>query len=137
MNINRYPQFELYMLTLHLLRLKDQLVPDGCDSRCINSTIINRAYFSSYLYCLLWLEDIKNFRPTSILELGPEERVSEHQQVRSALFDFGEKRTKEELSKLANLRRKADYNPFMDITPDEGTDAVHHMEKIFNHLKFE
>lgn len=137
MDITKYPQFELYLLTLHLLMLKDRLVPDGCDPRCINSTIINRAYFSSYLYCLLWLEDVKNFKPTSILELDPEERISEHQQVRSALFDFGEKRTKEELSKLAKLRRKADYDPFVDITLNEVTDAVHHMEKIFNHLKFE
>ena len=42
----------------------------------------------------------------------------------------------EELSKLAKLRRKADYNPFSDITLDEVNEAVHHMEKIFNHLKF-
>ena len=92
MDVSKYPQFELYLLTLHLLMLKDQLVPDGCDSRCINSTIINRVYFSSYLYCLLWLEDVKKFKPTPIMELDLDERVSEHKQVRNALFNFGENR---------------------------------------------
>ena len=136
MDITKYPQFELYLLTLHFLMLKDQLVPDGCDPRCINSTIINRGYFSSYLYCLLWLEDVKKFKPTPVVELEPDERISEHQQVRNALSNFGEGRMTEELSKLAKLRRKADYNPFSDITLDEVNEAVHHMEKIFNHLKF-
>ncbi|WP_458453113.1 hypothetical protein [Methanobrevibacter sp.] len=46
-------------------------------------------------------------------------------------------RMKSELLKLADLRRKADYDPFSDITSDEVTDAVRHMQKIFNHLKFE
>lgn len=137
MDITKYPQFELYLLTLHLLMLKDQLVPDGCSDRCINSTIINRAYFSSFLYCLLWLEDVKKFKPIPVLKLAPDERISEHTQVRNALYNFGEKRSNVELSKLAELRKKADYDPFIDITHEEVTDAVHHMEKIFNHLKFE
>lgn len=137
MDITKYPQFELYLLTLHLVMLRDQLVPDGCDFRCINSTIINRAYFSSYLYCLLWLEDVKKFKPTPIMELDPEERISEHRQVRNALSNFGEDRVTDKLYELAKLRRKADYDPFVDLKPEEVTDAVHHMEKIFNHLKFE
>lgn len=40
-----------------------------------------------------------------------------------------------ELNDLFDLRVKADYEPFIDITPDEVQDAIHHMEKIFNHLK--
>lgn len=89
MNITKYPQYELYLLTLHLLMLKNQLVPDGCDPRCFKSTIINRAYFSSFLYCLLWLEDVKKFKPIPVLKLAPDERISEHQQVRNALSNFG------------------------------------------------
>ena len=137
MNITKYPQFELYLLTLNLLMLKDQLVPDGCDPRCINSTIINRAYFSSYLYCRLWLDEVKKFRPIPVMQWDPEERISEHRQVRNALSNFGEDRMTDELSKLAKLRKKADYDPFVDLKPEEVTDAVRHMEKIFNHLKFE
>ncbi|WP_458453108.1 hypothetical protein [Methanobrevibacter sp.] len=137
MDITKYPQFELYLLTLNLLMLKIHLIPEGCGDRCINSTIINRAYFSSFLFCSLWLEDIKHFKPIPVMELDPEERISEHKQVRNALYNFGEKRMTEELSKLAKLRKKADYDPFLDITSKEVSDAVHHMQKIFNHLKFE
>ena len=117
--------------------MKSQLIPDGCDERCINSTIINRAYFSSYLLCELWLEYVKHFVPINIMELNPAERISEHQQVRNALYNFGEKRMKDELVQLARLRKKADYNPFMDLTPDEVSEAILHMERIFSHLKFE
>lgn len=31
----------------------------------------------------------------------------------------------------------AKYPYFIDISPTEVSDAVHHMQKIFNHLKFE
>ena len=137
MDITKYPQFESYLLTLHLLMLRDQLIPEGCDVRCVNSTIINRAYFSSYLYCLLWLEDVKHFKPIPLKHLKPSERISEHEQVRNALYNFGEKRMTHELSKLAKLRKKADYDPLSVLAPKEVYDAVHHMEKIFNHLKFE
>ena len=138
MDITKYPQFQLYLLTLRLLRLKDQLIPNDCDERCINSTIINRAYLSSYLFSELWLDYVKNFRPIPLREFDDdEEKVSEHLQVRNALYNFGEKRMKKELSQLAGLRQKADYDPFIDLTPTDVSNAIYHMEQIFNHLKFE
>ena len=137
MNISKYPQFQLYLLTLKLLRLKNQLIPDACDERCINSTIINRAYFSSYLLCELWLEDVKSFKPIPLSNLGADEKIGEHLQVRNALYNFGEKIMSKELTKLAKLRKKADYDPFRDLTQNDVSDAIHHMERIFNHLKFE
>lgn len=42
-----------------------------------------------------------------------------------------------ELYELSGLRKKADYDPFLDLTPKDVSDAIGHMEKIFNHLKFE
>ena len=79
MDITKYPQFQLYLFTLNLLRLKSLLIPKDCDDRCINSTIINRAYFSSYLFCVLWLEYVKNFRPMPLNGFkSKEERISEH-----------------------------------------------------------
>lgn len=137
MDITKYPQFQLYLLTLQMLMLKNQLIPENCDERCVNASIINRAYYSSYLYCQLWLEDIKNFKikhPWDFKE--NEERIGEHKQVREALKDFGEKNMKTELYDLFKLRQKADYDPFIDITPQEVSDAINHMKKIFNHLKF-
>ena len=118
--------------------LKNQLIPKNCDDWCVNASIINRAYYSSYLYCTLWLDYVKNFKIKHPWEFDDtEERIGEHKQIREALKDFGEKNMKTELNDLFKLRKKADYNPFMDITPEEVTNAIHHMEKIFNHLKFE
>lgn len=136
MDITKYPQFQLYLLTLNMWVLKDQLIPEGCDDWCIFSTIINRAYFSSYLFCVLWLDYVKKFKPIPVTKLDPDERISEHLQVRNALYNFGEKQVKYELSKLANLRQKADYDPFSDLTSKDVSDAIQHMEKIFNHLNF-
>ena len=137
MDITKFPQYELYLLTLNLLMLKNQLIPDNCGARCINSTIINRAYISSYLFCELWLDYVKKFKTTPINEFGDDEKkISEHVQVRNALFNFGEKIAEEKLSKLAGLRKKADYNPFVDLTSREVSDAIDYMEKIFNQLKF-
>ena len=138
MDITKYPQFQLYLLTLRMLMLKNQLIPENCDEWCVNASIINRAYYSAYLYCELWLEDIKNFKikhPWDFKE--NEKRIGEHKQIRKALDKYGEEKMKTELHKLFKLRLMADYNPFVDITSGEVTNAIHHMEKIFNHLKFE
>ena len=138
MNIKKYPQYHLYLLTLHFLRLKSKLIPNNCDERCINATIINRAYYSSYLLCLLWLEDLKNFRVLKPWDFNDDEKyVSEHKQVRNALYNFNEKKIGSYLTMLFNLRKKADYDPFSEITSDEVKDAVEHMKFIFNDLKFE
>lgn len=137
MKIEKYPQYELYLLTLNMLMLKNMLIPKNCDEWCVNASIINRAYYSAYLYCELWLEEVKQFKIKHPWEFEDNEiRIGEHKQVRNALYNFGKKNMKTELEKLFFLRKKADYEPFMDITPEEVTDAIHHMEKIFNHLKF-
>lgn len=65
-----------------------------------------------------------------------EEKVSEHLQVRNALFNFGEKSMDLKLSKLAQLRKTADYDSFRDLTQENVSDAIDYMENIFNHLKF-
>ena len=137
MDITKYPQFHLYLLTLNLLTLKDQLIPNACDEWCINSTIINRAYFSSYLFSALWLEDIKKFKPIHIKQLKGEDVISEHTQVRNALYNFGQMRISNDLYILSKLRKKADYDPFHYLTSTEVSDAINYMENIFNNLKFE
>ena len=66
-----------------------------------------------------------------------EVKVSEHVQVRNALFNLGEKNIEEKLYKLANLRRTADYDPFRDLTTTDVSNAIGYMENIFSHLKFD
>ncbi|MBQ2831594.1 hypothetical protein [Methanobrevibacter sp.] len=137
MDLTKYPQYQLYLLTLKLMNLKNHLIPENCDERCINSTIINRAYFSSYLLSKLWLEDIKKFKTIPPWNFGDDKPISEHKQIRQALYNFGEKKMKTELSRLSSLRKKADYNPFTEITHEELSAAIFHMENIFNNLKFD
>lgn len=120
------------------MMMKPELIPNDCDERCINATIINRAYYSAYLYCALWLEDIKKFKPLSSWEFNDnEKKISKHKQIRNALYNFNEREMSAELNDLFNLRHKADYNPFIDLTSKEVKDSITHMEKIFDHLKFE
>ena len=135
MNIEKFPQYQLYLLTLNLLILKGEILPENCDEWCINATIINRAYYSSYLYCLLWLKYIKNFKPNAPWK--NKKRIGEHKQVRDALYNFGEKEIKRKLTHLASLRKKADYEPFNEISPKEVNDAIKDMEEIFTNLKFQ
>ena len=35
MNIELYPQYQLYLLTLNLLMLKEQIIPENCDEWCV------------------------------------------------------------------------------------------------------
>ena len=48
-NIEKSPQYDLYRLTKNLYLNKEKIVPENADMRCVKSTIINRAYYSSYL----------------------------------------------------------------------------------------
>ena len=98
MDLSKYPQYQLYLLTLHMLMLKNQLIPKNCDEWCVNASIINRAYYSAYLYSKLWLEDVKNFKIKHPWDFKDnEDRIGEHKQVREALKTFGEKNMKTEL----------------------------------------
>ena len=138
MNITSYPQFHLYLLTLHLMLIKSQLLPQNCDERCVNATIINMAYYSAYLYCVLWLEEVEGFFLLDQWEFDDdEEKISKHKQVRNALNDLNYNNLGSSLQDLFNLRFKADYEPFIDITSREVSDAIKHMEKIISTLKFE
>ena len=139
MDITKYPQFQLYLLTLHLLSLKNQLIPENCDEWCVNATIINRAYYSSYLFCELWLEYVKGFKTISPWEFDVDDnRISEHKQIRTALIRlFNQENVGNHLNDLASLRRKADYDPFVDIEPKEVENAIRHMEKIITTLEFD
>lgn len=138
MNITDSPQFHLYLLTLHFLRIKNLLLPKNCDKRCVDATIINRAYYSSYLYCLLWLEKVHGFNVKHPWEFeNGEKRIGEHKQVRNALHDFGEEEIETSLRKLAKLRNTAYYHPNRKLTSENINQTINHMEKIFNNLKLD
>ncbi|MBE6508250.1 MAG: hypothetical protein E7Z77_02425 [Methanobrevibacter sp.] len=137
MNIEKSPQYELHTFTKLLNQKKEDLVPPNCDNRCVYSTIINRCYYSSYLYSLLWLEDRFKFKLKEPYEFdNKEDFITEHKQVRLALKDKGFAVISSELVKLSSLRKKADYDPFSDISDDELQDAIDGMNFIFRKLTF-
>ena len=117
---------------------KSELIPKNCAERCINATIINRAYYSSYLLCELWLEDMKKFKTIKPWNFSENEKtISEHKQIRNALSNYDKDLISFDLKKLFKLRQKADYDPFVDITKNEVNDAINYMENIVNNLNFE
>ena len=132
------PQVQLYLFTLLLVRLRKRLIPANCDVRCVDSTIINRAYYSSYLFCQMWLLEVHGHRLKSKKEFKKGVKFkTEHSQVRNALKKYGQKSLSTILFKLAQIRNKADYYPYEDLTSDDLHDAIEYMESIFQGLKFD
>ena len=137
MDIEKSPQYDLYTFTRFINHNKDKLVPSkGHSVRCLYSTIINRCYYSSYLYALFWLEDKFKFQLKMPFEFDDEEYITEHKQVRLALKDKGLEPISSELADLFKLRKKADYDPLIDISIEELNDAIESMELIFKKLNF-
>lgn len=134
-NVEKYPQYQLYKFTRKLYVNKESLVPENCDNRCVYSTIINRCYYSSYLYLSEWLLN-KGFKVKSKddCEIDGEIFVSEHKQIRDALKNEGESKISNRLYKLSELRSIADYEPFSVLTDDDLNRAINLMEYIFKEI---
>lgn len=131
-----YPQYQLYLFTEKLNSKKKNLIPKNCDSRCVDSTIINRAYYSSYLYALEWLEDQHDFKLKKSFEfIDNEQVISEHKQVINELKKYDLK-CGNRLSEIKKLRNISDYKPYVDISPMEVEVSIGYMEYIFNNLQF-
>lgn len=137
MDITKYPQYELYAFTELLFSKKDELIPESCNHRCVYSTIINRCYYSSYLYSLEWLFEKFKFKPRPLEDFDEDEKfVTEHKQVREVLKEKNFSAVSSELAELSMLRKKADYDPFSDISDHELDDAMDSMRIIFEKLSF-
>ena len=137
MKIEEYPQYRLYKFTklLNLNRKKFQKPYTG--KRAVNGTIVNRAYYSSYSYALLWLEDHKfRLKQKWEYEVEGEEYVTEHKQVREGLKTHKKKKASNYLHNLHELRKKADYKLLNPLTEEDTKDAIKYMENIFDELKF-
>lgn len=137
MNLKKYPQYMLYKFTQLLNLNKEKFQKPYTGKRAVNSTIINRAYYSAYSYALLWLEE-RGFKPKQKweFEADREEYESEHRQVRNALKIYGKMNAHNNLYELHELRKKADYKLFNPLTEDDVKDSIKHMENIFEELEF-
>ena len=119
-NVEKYPQYQLYKFTRKLYVNKESLVPENCDNRCVYSTIINRCYYSSYLYLSEWLLN-KGFKVKSKddCEIDGEIFVSEHKQIRDALKNEGESKISNRLYKLFVDGLPEDDEYFIEFTSDK------------------
>lgn len=140
MIIELYPQYQLFKFTLLLNDNKEIFIKPQIESRAVNGTIINRAYYSAYSYALLWLEEeIPEFKIKQKWEYDEngEEYVSEHKQVRDWLNAYKKNKASNELYKLHNLRKKADYKIYNPLTQEDMKNAIKYMNNLFDELKFQ
>ncbi|MDO5841657.1 MAG: hypothetical protein Q4Q24_00115 [Methanobrevibacter ruminantium] len=134
MNIEKYPQYQLYKFTLLLEENKAMYIKPDIESRAVDGTIINRAYYSAYSYALLWLEEISGFKLKQKWEYESEGKkyVSEHRQVRDCLIKYEKMKASKNLYELHRLRKKADYKLFNPLTEKEINDSIKYMENVLN-----
>lgn len=135
-NVEKSPQYDLYRLTKKLNLNKDKLVPKNADSRCVKSTIINRAYYSSYSLACEWLNYNFDFQIKSPKNYYGKKFYSGHVQVLKALFKHGKNESHMDLGRLKRLRTKSDYRLESKISDSEVEISLVFMENIFNDLKF-
>ena len=137
MIIELYPQYQLFKFTLLLNDNKEDFIRPQIESRAVDGTIINRAYYSAYSYALLWLEDNK-FKPKEKWEYEEEgeKYVSEHRQVRDCLRSLNKNKASNNLYRLHELRKKADYKLSNPLTEEDIKDAIKYMNSIIDELNF-
>ena len=137
MIIELYPQYQLFKFTLLLNDNKENFIRPQIESRAVDGTIINRAYYSAYSYALLWLEDNK-FKPKEKWEYEEEgeKYVSEHRQVRDCLRSLNKNKASNNLYRLHELRKKADYKLSNPLTEEDIKDAIKYMNSIIDELNF-
>ena len=105
--------------------------------RCVKSTIINRAYYSSYSLASEWLDFYFDFQIKSPRKFKNNRPfVSGHIQVLKALFKYEKKDANFYLGRLKDLRTKADYHLESKILDNEVKNSLVYMDRIFNDLKF-
>ena len=137
MIIELYPQYQLFKFTLLLNDNKEDFIRPQIESRAVDGTIINRAYYSAYSYALLWLEEneFKLKKKWEYEEEG-EEYITEHRQVRDTLKLCKKRKASDDLLELHKLRKKADYKLHKPITEDDTKKALKYMNNVFDELKF-
>ena len=107
MNIEKYPQYQLYKFTLLLEENKAKEI-------------------SGFKLKQKWEYEAEG-----------KKYVSEHRQVRDCLIKYEKMKASKNLYELHRLRKKADYKLFNPLTEKEINDSIKYMENVLNELKFE
>ena len=120
----------------HLLTLADYLYfcefsDEKFDLQCIYRTIINRAYYATYLYVREWIFDNSEYNS---LDYYVGDGTGTHRAVYLALRDWGYESLSNDLHSFRTLRNDADYDIVKIITKNDALKAINLARQIISAL---
>ena len=120
----------------HLLTLVDYLYccefsDEKFDLQCIYRTIINRAYYATYLYAREWILDNGEYKS---LDYYIDGGTGTHRAVYLALRNMGQKSVSNDLRCFKRLRNDADYDIVKIITKNDALKAIKLARRIITAL---
>lgn len=135
--MNYKKELDLYKHTILLNEKDNELIPKNCGHRCVRSTIINREYYSTFLFVRKYLTK-NGFQLRNIVEYkkNNEPILTEHQQIINKLSEKNNGLSKK-LKQLKRLRKKADYYPEQKLSLKEINRSIEIMNLIIKSLKLE
>ena len=121
----------------HLLELAKYLQDkefsnDTFDLQCVYRTVVNRAYYATYLHAKEWIFDNG---PYNSLKSYSDGNSGYHKAVILGLNSLKQYRAGSKFSDFKDLRVKADYNVVEIISDDDAKYALNLAKDIFNLLK--
>ena len=120
----------------HLLTLADYLYfcefsDEKFDLQCIYRTIINRAYYATYLHAREWIFDNGGYNS---LDYYISNGTGTHRAVYLALRKMGQKSLSNDLYSFRTLRNDADYDIVKLITKNDVLKAINLARQIISAL---
>ena len=120
----------------HLLTLADYLYfcefsDEKFDLQCIYRTIINRAYYATYLHAREWILDNGEYNS---LDYYIDDGTGTHRAVYLALRNMGQKSVSNDLRCFKRLRNDADYDIVKIITKNDALKAIKLARQIMSAL---
>lgn len=105
---------------------------DTFDLQCVYRTVVNRAYYATYLHAREWIFD---HGPYNNLESYSDGKSGYHKAVILGLNSLKQYRAGSKLGDFKDLREKADYKLVEIISDDDAKHALNLARDIFKLLK--
>lgn len=120
-------------IPIHLLELAKYLhckefSDESFDLQCIYRTIVNRAYFATYLHAREWVFDNG---PSNNLEHYTNGKLGYHKAIVIALNQLRQHSAGSKLKDFKDLIEKADYKVVEIVSEDDAIKALNLAEDIF------
>lgn len=121
----------------HLLDLarylhKKEFSNEDFDLQCVYRTVVNRAYYATYLYAREWIFDNGSYNN---LESYSDGKSGYHKAVILALNSLNQYKAGSKFADFKDLREKADYKLVEIVSENDASHALNLARDIFNLLK--